>query len=171
MIPAVQDFAQRPAPTAAAAPAAPGADGAAARAALGFEGKRLLPPEALRERLGVVAGRPALVVLLVDLLDASGSLLGGRLRDLVGANPVLLVGTKFDLLPRGTDPGAVMDWLAAAAAFRRLSVAGVRLVSARSGAGVGEAAAALRRERRGRDVFVVGAANVGKSAFIRALVK
>jgi nitric-oxide synthase len=31
--------------------------------------------------------------------------------------------------------------------------------------------AAIRRERRGRDVYVMGAANVGKSAFIRALVK
>lgn len=44
-------------------------------------------------------------------------------------------------------------------------------VSARTGAGVPEAVAAIRRERRGRDVYVIGAANVGKSAFIRALVK
>ena len=35
----------------------------------------------------------AIVVLLVDLLDASGSFLN-RVRDLVGSNPVLLVGTK-----------------------------------------------------------------------------
>ena len=34
----------------------------------------------------------ALVVLLVDLLDASGSLLG-RVRDLVGPNPIVLIGT------------------------------------------------------------------------------
>jgi nitric-oxide synthase len=27
------------------------------------------------------------------------------------------------------------------------------------------------RERKGRDVFVVGAANVGKSAFVRAMLK
>lgn len=33
------------------------------------------------------------------------------------------------------------------------------------------AVAAIRRERRGRDVYVMGAANVGKSAFIRALVR
>ena len=36
---------------------------------------------------------------------------------------------------------------------------------------MGAAVAAVRRERRGRDVFVMGAANVGKSAFIRALMK
>ncbi len=44
-------------------------------------------------------------------------------------------------------------------------------VSARTGEGVSEAVAAIRRERRGRDVYVIGAANVGKSAFIRALVR
>jgi GTPase SAR1 family protein len=47
------------------------------------------------------ASRRCLVVLLVDLLDASGSLLP-HVRDLVGANPIILVGTKSDLLPAGT---------------------------------------------------------------------
>ena len=35
----------------------------------------------------------AVAVLLVDLLDASGSFLS-RVRDLIGKNPVFLVGTK-----------------------------------------------------------------------------
>lgn len=35
----------------------------------------------------------AVAVLLVDVLDASGSFLS-RVRDLVGKNPVFLVGTK-----------------------------------------------------------------------------
>jgi len=35
----------------------------------------------------------AVAVLLVDLLDASGSFLS-RVRDLVGKNPVFLIGTK-----------------------------------------------------------------------------
>lgn len=39
-----------------------------------------------------------MVVLLVDLLDASGSFLP-RVRDLVGRNPIILIGTKADLLP------------------------------------------------------------------------
>ena len=33
--------------------------------------------------------------------------------------------------------------------------------------GVAEAVATIRKERRGRDVYVLGAANVGKSAFVR----
>jgi nitric-oxide synthase len=92
-------------------------------------------------------------------------------RDLAGRNPLLLVGTKLDLLPKGTDALAVADWLGAQAAFRRVAPLGVHLVSGRSGEGMAEAAGALRRARLGRDVFVVGAANVGKSAFVRALVR
>ncbi len=33
--------------------------------------------------------------------------------------------------------------------------------------GIAEAVATIRKERRGRDVYVLGAANVGKSAFVR----
>lgn len=45
------------------------------------------------------------------------------------------------------------------------------LISSRSGEGVAAVASRIARERKGRDVFVVGAANVGKSAFVRALLK
>ncbi len=38
-------------------------------------------------------------------------------------------------------------------------------------AGVAAATSKIRRERLGRDVYVVGAANVGKSAFVRAMLK
>ena len=37
-------------------------------------------------------------MVLVDLMDASGSFLP-RVRDLVGRNPVILIGTKVNFLP------------------------------------------------------------------------
>lgn len=54
---------------------------------------RLVLPDELRMQLAEIRQRKALVVLLVDLLDVSGSFLG-RVRDLVGGNPIILVGTK-----------------------------------------------------------------------------
>ena len=74
---------------------------------------------------------------------------------------------QVDLLPRGTSSGAAADWLQAAAANKRLSPISTCVVSSRTGQGIGAAAAAILRQRRGRDVYVMGAANVGKSAFIR----
>ena len=53
----------------------------------------LAPPEQLRQQLTGVRNTHAVIVLMVDLLDTSGSFLS-RLRDLIGKNPVVLVGTK-----------------------------------------------------------------------------
>eukprot|EP00899_Mesostigma_viride_P029182 jgi/Mesvir1/9449/Mv17839-RA.1 len=126
--------------------------------------------EDLRERLKHVSQRHALVVKLVDLSDFSGSFLT-HVRDLVGRNPILLIGTKLDLLPRGTDPDAVQDWVQQAVARKRLNVVGIHLVSARTGEGMESASLAILSEKKGRDVYVMGAANVGKSAFIHALLR
>lgn len=40
----------------------------------------------------------------------------------------MLIGTKADLLPPGTDPAAVAEWLGAAAAFKRINAVSVHLV-------------------------------------------
>lgn len=136
--------------------------GAAARAKPG-----LVSPEQLRQHLTVLKDKHVLVVLLVDATDFSGSFLP-RLRDGIGKNPVLLVVTKADLLPRGTDDVALARWIEDEVGFRRLTLAGLHLVSARTGDGMPEAVADMCALRRGRDVVVVGAANVGKSSFTRA---
>ena len=57
------------------------------------DARRLVSPEQLRSQLARVREQRAVAVLLVDTLDASGSFLG-KVRDLVGRNPVVLVGTK-----------------------------------------------------------------------------
>ena len=49
-----------------------------------------------------VREKRAVTVLLVDLMDASGSFLP-RVRDLVGRNPVVLVGTKVHTIPALSD--------------------------------------------------------------------
>ncbi|BDA41159.1 probable nitric oxide-associated protein 1 at N-terminal half [Coccomyxa sp. Obi] len=132
--------------------------------------RTLVLPDQLRTQLARVREERAVAVLLVDVLDASGSFLS-RVRDLVGKNPVFLVGTKADLLPKGTDLGEVVAWLERAAAHKRLNPIATFLVSSRTREGIADVAKAVRIERRGRDVYIMGAANVGKSAFVRAFVK
>jgi nitric-oxide synthase len=128
---------------------------------------RLVAPEALRAHLPALRQRKVLVVLLVDALDFSGSFLP-RLRDAIGSNPVLLLVTKADLLPRGLDEAALAEWIEAEVGFRRLSLVGLHLVSSKRGDGLRAAVRDMAVLRTGRDVVVVGAANVGKSTFIRA---
>ena len=90
---------------------------------------------------------------------------------MVGNNPIILVGTKMDLLPAGCHLKEVAEWLSESAARKRLQVASCHLVSSHTGEGIAAVTAKICRERKGRDVFVVGAANVGKSAFVRAMLK
>ncbi|CAI5986819.1 unnamed protein product [Closterium sp. NIES-65] len=125
--------------------------------------------EALRQQLTYVRGEKALVVKLVDLVDFSGSFLS-RIRDIVGPNPIVLVITKVDLVPEGTHMDPVADWVLAAVAKKKLNVLAVHFVSAKARTGLSSVAATIQRERQGRDVYVLGAANVGKSAFICALL-
>jgi len=47
---------------------------------------------------------------------------------MVGNNPIVLVGTKMDLLPPGCGPKEVAAWLTEAAARRRLQVIRVVVV-------------------------------------------
>jgi len=65
----------------------------AKRQAVGGNKLPLVSPEELRGQLSGIRDKAALIVLLVDLLDASGSFLG-KLRDLTGRNPIVLIGTK-----------------------------------------------------------------------------
>ena len=160
MIPGVEDFAQKV-------------------VGLGDE-QELLTPQQLRDELGSkVKNSRSLVVLLVDLLDFSGTMLSNSVRDLVGRNPIIAVGTKMDLLPRqaavlSRDPreqDAFFDWFEDSLLFKKLTVVSMHAVSAKTKEGIDEVVADIKQQRLGRDVYIVGAANVGKSAFTRAFVK
>ncbi|XP_030934143.1 NO-associated protein 1, chloroplastic/mitochondrial-like isoform X3 [Quercus lobata] len=107
-------------------------------------GKQFVTAEQLREKLSHLRYEKALIVKLVDIVDFNGSFLA-RVRDLAGANPIILVVTKVDLLPKGTDFNCVGDWVVEATTKKKL--------------------------KGGMFTFWLGSANVGKSAFINALLK
>lgn len=160
MIPGVEDFAQK-------------------MVGLGNE-KELLTPQQLRKDLGTQIKRSrSLIVLLVDLLDFSGSMLSNSVRDLVGGNPIIAVGTKMDLLPKQVainsgdqeDEDAFFNWFEESLLFKKLSVISMHVVSSKTKQGIDEVVADIKKNRLGRDVYIIGAANVGKSAFVRAFVK
>ncbi len=60
----------------------------------------LITPEQLRAQLAATRDKRALILHLVDLTDIQGTFLR-QIRDLVAKNPILIVGTKMDLLPKG----------------------------------------------------------------------
>ncbi|KAF7824846.1 putative nitric oxide synthase [Senna tora] len=133
-------------------------------------GKQFITAEELREKLSHLRHQRALIVKLVDIVDFNGSFLT-RVRDLAGANPIILVVTKIDLLPRDTDLNCVGDWVVEATTKRKLNVLSAHLTSSKSLVGITGVVSEIQKEKKGRDVYILGSANVGKSAFINALLK
>ncbi|SFI62715.1 hypothetical protein SAMN02799624_01708 [Paenibacillus sp. UNC496MF] len=120
--------------------------------------------------LGSIAGTNSLVVHIVDLFDFEGSLISG-LQRFVGNNPVLLVVNKIDLLPKGINPNRLLNWAQKQTKAEGLKVVDIVLCSAKRNIGFERVIESIGRHRGDRDVYVVGATNVGKSTLINRLIR
>ena len=94
-----------------------------------------------------------------------------RLHRFVGKKDILLIGNKVDLLPKSINPNRVINWMKAEAAKLGLKPVDVLLVSAYKGTRYGRSTNAIDTIRRGKDVYVVGCTNTGKSTFINRIIK
>ncbi|GGB28826.1 ribosome biogenesis GTPase YqeH [Virgibacillus dakarensis] len=120
----------------------------------------------LVSRIGETSG---LVVHIVDIFDVSGSLIKSLPR-ITGNNPIILVGNKMDLLPKSTNQRKLIKWLRASAKEMGIIVKDVFLISSAKGHGIAELTEAIEHHRDGKDVYIVGTTNVGKSTFINRLI-
>lgn len=119
--------------------------------------------------LSGIGNTDSLVVHIVDIFDFEGSLISG-LQRFVGNNPVLLVVNKIDLLPKAMNMNRIRNWVQRQAKQEGLRTIDVVLCSAKRNMGFERVIEAIEDHRDGRDVYVVGATNVGKSTLINRLI-
>ncbi|WP_062355661.1 ribosome biogenesis GTPase YqeH [Bacillus kwashiorkori] len=112
----------------------------------------------------------SLIVKIVDIFDFNGSWLPGIHR-FTGGNEVLLIGNKVDLLPKSVKKNRLIHWIKQQTHELGLKPIDVLLVSAEKGLFIKEAIDLIETYRRGRDVYVIGATNVGKSTFINRIIQ
>lgn len=117
-----------------------------------------------------IGDQNCLVVYLIDLFDYNGSLINGLSRHL-NNNDILVVGNKRDILPRSLKDTKIIHWLR-----RQLKDIGIKPVDVILSSGVKNYNLDLlidkiNEYRHGRDVYIVGVTNVGKSSLINALLK
>ncbi|WP_322904860.1 ribosome biogenesis GTPase YqeH [Paenibacillus campi] len=119
--------------------------------------------------LSQVGDKDALVIHIVDLFDFHGSVISG-LQRFVGNNPVILAVNKTDLLPKVTNWNKIRNWVQKEAKELGLKVEDIILCSAKQNQGFDRLLEVVGFLRGKRDVYVVGATNVGKSTLINRLI-
>ena len=81
------------------------------------------------------------------------------------------VGDKKDILPKSVKPGKISQWLMERAHEEGLRPVDVVLTSAQNKHAIKEVIDKIEHYRKGRDVYVVGVTNVGKSTLINAIIQ
>lgn len=120
--------------------------------------------------LSQIGEKDALVIHIVDIFDFEGSVIGG-LQRFVGTNPVLLAVNKIDLLPKVTNWNKLLNWVQKQAKELGLRTQDIIFCSAKQNKGFDRLLEAMEQYRGDRDVYVVGATNVGKSTLINRLIR
>lgn len=115
--------------------------------------------------------KDGLIVKVVDIFDFSGSWIEDVI-DIVGNNKdIVLVANKLDLLPKSVKQNKIKQWLFKMLKAKGIKVKDILLISAIKNHGIKEAAARIDELRNGKDVYIIGATNVGKSTFINKLIE
>lgn len=112
----------------------------------------------------------SLVVLIVDIFDFTATFIP-KVLDYLRDKDVILVANKYDLLPKSTNIGKVVEWMLSMAQKMFFKVLAVHCVSSKKGYYLDDLMNTIDMFRNDRDVYFVGCANVGKSSLINALLK
>lgn len=142
----------------------------------GWTDEPTLSQEQFRDLLRPISEKTAVIVALIDLFDFGGSVLR-ELDGIAGENPVILAANKADLMPSQMGKNRIENWVRRELEYMGVqSIANVggavRLVSCKTGDGVAsmmDKAKELADEIDG-DIYVVGAANAGKSTLINYIL-
>ena len=110
-----------------------------------------------------------LIVLVVDLFDLNASF-NENIIELIKQNPVIIVGSKRDLLLKSVKDQKIKAYLKMMAQKYDLNLQDVVLASAQKKYEIDTLLASIYRFYQNKDVFIVGVTNVGKSSLLNALV-
>ncbi len=120
--------------------------------------------------LQTIGEKNCLVVYIIDLFDFNGSMISGLMRH-ISYNDVLVLANKRDILPLSLKETKLNHWVRRQLKEEGIKPLDVIITSGKKNMNFDEIYDAIDSYRKGRDVYVVGMTNVGKSTFINGLLK
>ena len=117
-----------------------------------------------------IANKDALFVYVLDIFNLS-STLNKEVIDLIKDKDVVLVVNKMDLLPKSLKEGKLSLWVRHQAKVLGLKVKDIILVSVHKKHHIDEVSMLMDKYRKGRNVYILGSTNVGKSSLINQLLR
>lgn len=132
--------------------------------------KNELSPEEYYKIIKKIAAKDALFVYVLDIFNLS-STLNKEVIDLIKGKDVILVCNKMDLLPKSLKEGKLALWVRHQAKVLGLKVKDIVLISVHKKHHIDEVVMLMERYRKGRNVYILGSTNVGKSSLINQLLR
>ena len=117
-----------------------------------------------------VIQRNGLIVFVVDIF-AFKATFNKKMIDKLRNKNVILVANKYDVFPKSTNISNIVSWLSRECEKIFFRVDAIHIVSSKKGYYIDDLTNTIDLARKGRDVYFVGCANVGKSSLINALLK
>lgn len=122
------------------------------------------------EILSSIGREDALVVKIIDLFDLEGSMMP-ELAKLTNHQELIILLNKRDLLPKSINNNKLLHRLKKTFSENNLKPTKVFVMSAAKKHNIDEIAQYLEEHQNNRNIYVVGASNVGKSTFLNALIR
>ena len=116
-----------------------------------------------------IAKEDALIVYVLDLFDFEGSLLPGVKRH-TAQEDFIVVGNKRDTLPKPWNNNRIEQFVNRRLKEEGIKPLSVRLTSTKNKLGIDALITDIFRFRKKRNVYIIGATNVGKSSLVNCLL-
>ncbi len=110
-----------------------------------------------------------LAVMVVDVFAFSSTLIKD-INSHLHNKDLIVVANKFDLIPKSVKPEKIIRYIAEKLKINKINPLAITLVSAKKRHGIAETKELIDKYRQGKDVYILGVTNVGKSTFINALL-
>lgn len=114
--------------------------------------------------------KKALIVMVIDIFDIEGSLIP-QMPKLTNYNDLIIIANKMDLLPKSLKEPKLLHHLKKIIADNEIKPLEIYLMSAKKFKNIDFVIDKIIKHAKGKDIYIVGATNVGKSTFINTLLK